>query len=34
MGPETPILHTKFQGDQSIGSREEGFFFFLNDFTL
>ena len=30
MGPETPILHTKFQGNQSIGSGEEGF---LNDFT-
>ena len=31
MGPETPITHTKFQGNRSIGSREEDF---LNDFTI
>ena len=30
MGPETPILHTKFQGNRSIGSGEG----FLNDFTI
>ena len=31
MGPETLILHTKFQGNQSVGSGEEGFF---NDSTI
>ena len=30
MGPDTPILHTKFQGNQSIGTGEG----FLNDFTI
>ena len=30
MGLKTPILPTKFQGNQSIGSRKDGFF--LNDF--
>ena len=31
MGPEIPILHTKFQGNRSIGSGEEDV---LNDFTI
>ena len=31
MGPETPILHTKVQGNRPTGSREDGF---LIDFTI
>ena len=31
MGPETLILYTKFQGNWSNGSGEEGF---LNDFNI
>ena len=31
MGPESPMLHTKFRGNQPSGSREENF---LRVFTI
>ena len=33
MGLETPLLHTKFQGNQSIGSEEEVFFKMILPYT-